>query len=300
MKIDFEVLWFEDQPDALIPDIDNIRSFLAESGFNLKCDMRPSISVSDITILAQRLEKYNPYDLIMFDYDLGGGEEVDGSIVARSLRSHVFTEMVFYSGVATADLRRILFDKQIDGVFPLDRFNLSDSLIPLLDDYIKKICDINNVRGVVMDQVSQFDRSMRTICSEILISLGEDEQSKVKADIKRRIKKSGEIKIKKSEQIDCPISALEDHKLSDFNLVRQRLHSMSKELENFPQIFADGKELSELQNLRNRLAHIEGELSDDGTMRLADDCNDTFDFSRFKSIRRSLLEISGILKGIKI
>ncbi len=297
MKINYEILWFEDQPSHLKPDLESIKHFLKDAGFRLSMEMRNSVTREDIRRIATKIGRYNKFDLIVFDFDMGE-ESIDGSEVAAILRSEVFTDMVFYSGKPVGDLRKILYEKKIDGVFLVDRLKLADELQPILEDCIRKICDVNSMRGVVMDEVSRFDRLLREKCKVLLEQGSEEFRSKVRADIHRRVRVRGEQLVKRAAEIDCPIKALNDHRISDFNLVRQRLLALVSDSETSQALLADDSLLATMQGLRNRLAHVEGRHLEDGKMVLTDNEEETFDFERFREIRIALRELSDQLEAL--
>jgi len=296
MKINYEILWFEDQPGALEHDLDSIRMFLEASGYSMNVDMRTAISEAEVDKVAERIARYNKYDMIVFDYDMG--DSPDGSEIARKLRAEVYTDMVFYSGKAPEDLRKILYEKRVDGIFLVDRAKLADELEMILEDHIKKACDVNGIRGIVMDETSRFDRMLREKCAKVLLDADPDQLESVRKDLVRRITKSAESRVKNAGKITCPITALKDFQTSDFNLVRHRLADLIKEVANVSSLLSDTSALKGMQDLRNRLAHLESIYSEDGWMSLSDNAEDKFDFERFREIRKSLREIGLALEKI--
>jgi hypothetical protein len=296
MKINYEILWFEDQPNALEHDLASIKQYLESSGYSMCVDMRDHVTTDQVDTIARNLSRYNKYDMIVFDYDLGIGS--DGSEIARKLRAQVYTDMVFYSGKPNEDLRKILYEKRVDGVFVVDRANFADDFEMILEDHIKKACDVNGIRGVVMDETSRSDRVLRTKCAEILAEASPENLESVRQDVVRRIVKSNNSRIKKAEGITCPISALSDFQISDFNLVKQRLAELMKGVEGVSELLSDKGQLSLMQGLRNRLAHLESIYSEDGWMSLADNPDDRFDFDRFREIRRTLRDVGKALDRI--
>jgi len=289
MKINYEILWFEDQPDKLEHDLEAIRSYLWESGFSMEVDMRKTLTNSDVDEIVDRISKYNKYDMIIFDYDLGNSPK--GSEIARRLRAEVYTDMIFYSGKEPESLRKILFDTKVDGVFIVDRRDLAEQIEPILEDHIKKACDVNGIRGIVMDETSRFDRLLREKCKKVLADANAEELEQVRKDLVRRITKSAASRQKSAEKISCPISALSDFQVSDFNLVRHRLAKLMGEVAEVASLLSDQGELKVMQDLRNRLAHLECIYSEDGWMSLSDNADDRFDFERFREIRKTLRDI---------
>lgn len=296
MKINYEILWFEDQPDQLEHDLEAIRAYLSKSGFSMEVDMRKTLTNNDVDKIVDKISKYNKYDMIIFDYDLGDSPK--GSEIARRLRAEVYTDMIFYSGREPESLRKILFDTKVDGVFIVDRRDLADQIEPILEDHIKKACDVNGIRGIVMDETSRFDRLLREKCKQILADASAEELEQVRKDLVRRIKKSAASRQKNAEKISCPISALSDFQVSDFNLVRHRLAKLMDKVTEVFSLLSEEGELKEMQDLRNRLAHLECSYSEEGWMSLSDNADDRFDFERFREIRKTLRDIGIKLENI--
>ena len=46
MKINYEILWFEDQPDALEHDLESISHYLKSSGYLMNVDMREHLTTA--------------------------------------------------------------------------------------------------------------------------------------------------------------------------------------------------------------------------------------------------------------
>jgi len=289
MKINYEILWFEDQPGAIEHDLESIDLYLESSGYCMSLDMKSVVTSAEVDGIAEKIARYNKYDMIVCDYDMGNSP--DGSNIARKLRAEVYTDMVFYSGNAPDDLRKILYENRVDGVFVVDRAKLADEFEMILEDHIKKACDVNGIRGIVMDETSRFDRILREKCAKVLSDVSPEQLESVRSDVVRRITNSAESRLKKAKNITCPITALSDFQTSDFNLVRHRLADLMKEVDDVATMLSDSGELKRMQDLRNRLAHLECIYSDDGWMSLSDDANDRFDFERFREIRKTLREI---------
>jgi len=296
MKINYEILWFEDQPEKLEHDLETIEQYLSDSGFSMKIEMRKTLTDAEIDEIVERISKYNKYDMIVFDYDLGDSPQ--GSEIARRLRAEVYTDMVFYSGNEPQNLRKVLFDAKVDGVFIIDRADLAEQLEPILEDHIKKTCDVNGIRGVVMDETSRFDRILRNKCAQILADKDPAELKSEQQSLVRRITKSGAARIKKAEKALTPITILTDPKITDFNLVMDRLLKLMGDVEKVTNLLSNDGELKQMLTLRNRLAHLECVYSEDGWMTLSDKNEEKFDFEKFRDIRKTLRGITQQLEEI--
>ncbi|MCD6366964.1 MAG: hypothetical protein J7L46_05425, partial [Bacteroidales bacterium] len=120
MKINYKVLWVEDQFVEVQFAIDGIGDRLADYGFKFEVDKKTSLSDDEIGELRDKLSRYNPYDMIFFDYDLGNNNKT-GNEIANELRNSIFTDMIFYSGKPSIDLRKTLYESRVDGVFTVSR-----------------------------------------------------------------------------------------------------------------------------------------------------------------------------------
>ena len=94
MKLEYRILWFEDDHESVADVVEALRGLLTQQGFELKCEWGEcNESVMQRTVY--RLRKYNPYDLMVFDYDLGSG--LKGEVLAQALRSKIWTDILYYS-----------------------------------------------------------------------------------------------------------------------------------------------------------------------------------------------------------
>ena len=92
MKLEYKVLWFEDQFEYIEDDIQSICGLVREHGFIPIVERRTGITEGEIDELSHRLDSYNPYDLIIFDYDLGTAS-AGGLQIATKLRASIYTDM---------------------------------------------------------------------------------------------------------------------------------------------------------------------------------------------------------------
>ena len=108
MKIEYNILWFEDQFEEISATVDAVTNLLGDFGFEAKIEKIEVVTPDVVEALSLRLSGYNPYDLILFDYQLGGVERSDGVDVAKSLRKNLYSDMIFYSASPRSQLRDLL------------------------------------------------------------------------------------------------------------------------------------------------------------------------------------------------
>jgi hypothetical protein len=154
MRLDFNVLWIEDQPHNVSGFEESFRNKVEDEGFSLKIQWARSLDEA-MPYLSEDVFRDN-VDLVVVDYDLGLA--APGNIAVREVRRMVrFKDIVFYSAKQTGDLRKMMSDDGIEGVWCAYRPNLSDTLNSLFDSLVKKVLDIDHCRGIVMGVTSDID-----------------------------------------------------------------------------------------------------------------------------------------------
>jgi len=287
MKLEYKVLWFEDQFDEIKGDVERLEELVSEFGFVPNFIHKDKISANEIEVLSNQLEFYNPYDLIIFDYDLGGQSE-NGLSIAAQLRSKIFTDMIFYSGQIPQNLRRMLFENEVDGVFIIHRDTFYDDIEPIIEDHIKKMSDLNNMRGVVMSETSQMDVELREILIAKSKGLSEQDLEDTFNVLKDRLSKQLREKQVKIDGLASLEEAVSNHFMTTFDQIRVALKSISGELGKG--ILKDQSLVHKVQVERNKLAHQKAELTADGRMLLHGKKEFVeYNFDEFKRLRNELV-----------
>ncbi|MEQ8354810.1 MAG: hypothetical protein RH942_04670 [Kiloniellaceae bacterium] len=161
MRLDFNALWFDDQPDAIRDAEESLRPMLLDLGFDLQVNAFTDFSDADFLdrALRQGADEWD-IDLILLDFDLGQGLEFRGSDFAVTIRQQFpHKEIVFYSGhgAGIPALREALYQSGIDGAFPAMRDQLVDQAFDIIQNLIKKVVDLDHMRGIVMAETSELD-----------------------------------------------------------------------------------------------------------------------------------------------
>jgi CheY-like chemotaxis protein len=154
MKLDYKILWFDDQPDSARNMMEGISTRLSRLGFTLAVEWNKG--VKDTNSFLAGLQKRTDIDLILMDWNMGANSD-DGAVLAKKIRSKTYTEIVFYSSASPSELRKAIYDQDIDGVYCVRRETLVAETINVIRTTIKKILDINHMRGLVMGTVSDYD-----------------------------------------------------------------------------------------------------------------------------------------------
>lgn len=148
MRLKYKILWFENTDSAYETLRTYVEEYLEDNGFIVEIFRYSNDDDGIETILAKA-----DFDLILMDYGLDG---VNGDEVIEKIRNQeLFTEVVFYSASPTREIRESIAAKEVDGVYCTSRqiSEFEDKVIKVINNTIKKVQDINNMRGLVIAEV---------------------------------------------------------------------------------------------------------------------------------------------------
>lgn len=146
MRLDFNVLWVEDQKTNVEPQRQRIELLLRKEGFRLQVEFAASIDKAK-DFLSNDI--YGDHiDLVLMDYDLGAGDKGDQGLVEVRNKFH-YKDIIFYSSQAS-DLPKLVADQKVQGVFCSTREDLADTVDGVFEALVKKVLDIDHARGIVM------------------------------------------------------------------------------------------------------------------------------------------------------
>jgi hypothetical protein len=169
MRLEFRVLWFENQMGDVRAGITAMERELTKHGLKLIVDEEATASRLDV--LARQQEMFHDYDLVVVDYDLGKGQP-KGDEVARLVRkSFGFTDIIFYSGTPTDVLRDKVKQQAIDGVYCSGRTELRGKLIEHVGFVVERLSRLEAMRGLAVVSGGRGDDHMREIirCAHALM-----------------------------------------------------------------------------------------------------------------------------------
>jgi len=192
MNLIYKILWFEDQLLWAQPLIREIKTFVEEMGFVFS-EPKFERDNSNIDTI-----NYEEFDLILMDYNLGSTEK--GDVLIRKIREHnFFSEIIFYSADGALKLREKVFNNELDGVYCADR--PANSFLRKVQEVIKvtvkKVLDLNTIRGIVMAETSDIDEKMLEIISYYTNTLEVEAKNNFLEKRRKKLIKSIESKIEK-------------------------------------------------------------------------------------------------------
>jgi hypothetical protein len=161
MRLDFNVLWVDDQLDRVKAQSTPIATHMADHGFEFKPTYCQTIDEVRARIADNVFN--DEVDLVLVDWDLGN--DVWGQRVIDEIRDQIpYKDVVFYSAHQSSDeLRSLASTARVDGIFCTIRNDLVDEVIDVFDSLVKKVLDLDHTRGIVMGATSDIDH-MVTEC----------------------------------------------------------------------------------------------------------------------------------------
>ena len=154
MRLAFNILWVDDQPERVAAQRERIEMLMRKHGFKLQTEIATSIKEAAKYIGD---DIYGDHiDLILMDYDFG--DEPDGEAGLIMVRdTFPYKDIVFYSALAQRDLTEIAAQHNIPSEHCCGRDNLTDTVIHVFEALVKKVLDIDHSRGIVMGATSEID-----------------------------------------------------------------------------------------------------------------------------------------------
>ncbi|TKR54331.1 hypothetical protein D7I39_16755 [Allopusillimonas ginsengisoli] len=180
MRLDFTILWIDDQPKHVKSFSEGLGNHLRQLGFELNVISAQSLEMVDAGIGNHVYD--DTIDLVLVDYDLGmgaGGEEALVTIRKR----FPFKEVVFYSATDAEKLRSIAFGAKVDGVYFSTRLSLVSDTTQVVSKLLNKVLDLDHMRGIVMSASSDIDYLVESSLNAVYDRLGEEEKPSFRSSI---------------------------------------------------------------------------------------------------------------------
>ena len=199
MRREYQILWIDDETDRLHGYRESVQAHLDSKGFGLKVKEVSEVTEEVILGIEEDLKRLNPYNLILVDHNLADGQK--GASFAKRLRDVVYTDIVYYSDTDVKELRAKLFEEEVDGVYISNRVSLHDDVKNIIDDQIKRDFDAINMRGFLLDAMSQIEGLLRDKYAEYFLGLKTEEREQKIQELLGAIKSRQKKSLSRVEQI---------------------------------------------------------------------------------------------------
>lgn len=155
MRLDFTILWIDDQPQHIRSFEEGLRNSLDDLGFKLTVIPVASLDAVDATVSEHVHD--DAIDLVLVDYDLTGKGTGGEEALLQVRKKLPFKDLIFYSGTDVQKLREIAFKVGADGIYFSSRPGLVGNATRAIQKLLSKVMDLDHMRGVVMSASSDID-----------------------------------------------------------------------------------------------------------------------------------------------
>ena len=300
MRLKYQILWVENDSDWAESIEDDLKEIVeGEYGLVLNWDL---YSKQDDTI------QYNNYDLILMDLNLE--TEPSGDLLIKNIRDkEIYTDVVFYSADGLQKIKQKAQALDLEGVYfaGRDKDLFINKIKAVIQTTIRKVQDLNNLRGLVMAEVSELDGMMVDLINKYYV---QNETDEIKNIFHNHITKKQEERIKndlegceKKEMVCChkwKNMSISDiiMKLEAAQLAKAVSYIVPKDLytPSRANFFEDYK--AEILDIRNDLAHCKSEMREGQEILLTRKGDKCFDETFFKEIRKNILKYSSVFNEL--
>ncbi len=258
MNLEYKILWFEDVQSSFYAKQRLVKRIVEGLGFIFP-EPRNEINADNLDNI-----DFQIYDLIIADLNLANGEK--GSAILNSIREKgIYTEVIFYSSQGEDYVRNELTKFQIDGVYCADRADddFIDKVRNVIFTTIKKVQDLNNMRGLIMAETSDIDNIMLKIINTVIeqnsYGLKDKLITTIFANVKSKVnnKKDDFDKYERNARIDKIVKDTLMFDSSQKILATQFIiDSIDHEITNPNKNNVFSHSYSELKQKRDLLAHV--------------------------------------------
>lgn len=152
MKLNYYILWVEDDDSWYETTAELCKDTVDGYGFSPVIKRKKTLDEVTQELVGDGLKKY---DIFLIDFTLRNSK--DGSSIIDFLREkNIYTDIIFYSSDKQTIIESIK-EKELEGVYHSDRKEIEDKFEKVFLTTIKKIEEINSMRGLIVGETSDLD-----------------------------------------------------------------------------------------------------------------------------------------------
>jgi CheY-like chemotaxis protein len=298
MKLIYNVLWIDDRQKHVENAQNRVREKLARLGFELNLTKVDKI---DNEKQLRTLLTKNEFDLLVVDFKMQPDAK-DGSELIKIIRRFCpATDIAFYSSETPSDLRSKI---NVDGVYCYNRNHLPNDLMYLVDTRLKKILDLNQMRGLYLAAVADFDHLIDDIIHSTFDKIDEALKPPHVKYIIDTVLKFHKSKVEQIEQLKDDMHIDKYTNLLSSNPKVGLLINILSELDE-EQLYGHLGSLAnytkEIIEPRNKLAHAMEVEFKQGNYTLQSSTKEfEFNLDDFLTLRHRVLDYKDTFKNIKL
>ncbi|GAP71847.1 hypothetical protein SAMD00024442_2_1 [Candidatus Symbiothrix dinenymphae] len=299
MKIDYNILWVEDNPSWYETTLELFKNTLEEDGFELKSERKSNIDEVKAMIANDGLQKY---DMLLVDFTLN--TSTSGDEVIKFIRDNkIYTDVLFYSS-AVQNVTDSMLKYGLEGVYTADRKEIESKFEVVFKTTIKKIQHVNAIRGLIMGETSELDVEI-----EVIVMLLKNKQNTDEDKLKSYV----------NDKVVKPLQKRLDKFWENYGSFQEYFHKIDavKKWEIFRELlkplvndnqeiatFLDANKLyqNEVIDLRNKFAHAKAEEKDGKMILKGQLGKEDFEFDETKciEIRKNLIQHKKNIEQLKV
>lgn len=168
MRLKYKILWYDNDKDWVESIEEDVKEIIEE------CCFEPEITLRS----KDDEKKYKDFDLVLMDLNLE--DEPSGDKLIESIRQmDVYTDVLFYSADGISKIKSKAQELGLEGVYfsGRDKDAFIEKLRKVFLSTVYKVQDLNNLRGLVMAEVSELDVKMEEILHCYFVENGCDDKS---------------------------------------------------------------------------------------------------------------------------
>ncbi len=295
MNLILRTLWFDDDDTGefinsldLEPYKEEVRSW----GFG------PEIRFVNTAEEFMGQQPFNDYDVIVVDYNLGDKLPHGEEFIKQVRQQGVYTETIFYSANPTGKLWEAIHEQKLEGVFVSDRRMVREKLTAVAYQSVRKVLDVNNMRGVVMAEVGDIDRILESILRAALSGLTTEQQLGVLKRFHERALEQGKKHSDKLQEFKAA-PTVEGMLLFCDSYKRWLLFKSIMKIHPSLKGIQIGDFNQEVLSPRNYLAHGTGQMIDRGYVFRYLDREYLFNDDVSLALRKTILEYKKTFESIR-
>ena len=319
MKLEYRILWVEDELDYIDAfPFERIENHIRDSGFE------PIFVVHSSPEDVKKVVNKNEFDLLVVDFRITNDDYHGSNLIQDIRRNNCLTKVVFYSGDGVSALHIESGKKGLEGIYfgPKDIDSLIRKITDVFDLTVRKILDVNNMRGFVMAGVAELDVLLEEIIEHKRTKLSIEGQLELRRKLVEKILPKSEylyalahnLPVEKQTSVTAALAGIKDHEPAMFEVLFDRRMDSSKRMDTvvgFCKTNAylnayknDFISMKQLLDWRNALAHQKPLKKEDGVLEfkvqgVTKEFNDIQTLELRKSIRLYIDKLTSILDSVK-
>lgn len=301
MKLNYYLLWVEDDDSWFKDTSELFKMTINDYGFHAVVERKKNLTEVKEEIAKDNLKKF---DVFLIDFNLKDSESGD-NIIELLRGKEIYTDIVFYSSDKVSIIESVK-EHQFEGVYHSDRKELEDKFEKVFKTTIKKVEEINSMRGLIVGETSELDALIE---EHLLVFIKSPYIDKFDCDkfVKDEILDSTEKRNQKLKEtynvggIDAVFKSFDA--IKKWKLLRAILKKnldKNKYISEFIEINKNYN--TEVIDIRNKFAHAQVIVLENGAEVLKSQFGDNhfeFDEEAFKKIREDLINHRSALLKLK-